>query len=232
MLRQPRLFGLGLIPPLITTLLFVTLFFTAAWLAPGLAVLITPFAEGWTGAEALRALVTLLLVLLSGVLLVLLFTATTLALGAPLYDRISERVDAKLGHFVREPDERPVAAIWSALKHLAKVAAITIPVAVGLLLVGLLPVLGTPLAALGSATFGGWMIAMEMIGSAASRRGLRTFAHRQALLRRNPWLVLGFGIPTFLLLSVPALSLVVFPIATAGGTLLARRLVEAEQGSP
>lgn len=41
-LRQPRLFGLGLIPPLITTLLFVTLFFTAAWLAPGLAVLITP----------------------------------------------------------------------------------------------------------------------------------------------------------------------------------------------
>ncbi|MFT4295455.1 MAG: hypothetical protein QM582_08590 [Micropruina sp.] len=48
---------------------------------------------------------------------------------------------------------------------------------------------------------------------------------RQRLLCRDPWLVLGFGVPTFLLLSIPALSLLLFPIATAAGTLLTRRLV-------
>ena len=61
-LRRPRLFLLGLIPPLITSLLFLGLFVTATWLSQGFAVWATPFAEGWTGAEALRALVGLLLI--------------------------------------------------------------------------------------------------------------------------------------------------------------------------
>ena len=65
----------------------------------------------------------------------------------------------------------------------------------------------------------------EMIGSAAGRRGIRSLRQRLQLLRRDPWVVLGFGVPTFLLLSVPVLALVIFPIATAGGTLLTRRLV-------
>jgi CysZ protein len=85
-------------------------------------------------------------------------------------------------------------------------------------------VVGGVLTAVGSALFGGWMIAMEMVGSAAGRRGVRTFGERHQLLRRDPWLALGFGVPAFLLLSIPALALLVFPIATAGGTLLTRKL--------
>ena len=42
-------------------------------------------------------------------------------------------------------------------------------------------------------------------------------------------LVLGFGIPAFLLLAIPFLAIVVFPAATAGGTILARRLVSPGQ---
>ncbi len=223
--RRARLFGLGLIPPLITSLLFLALFVAATWLSQRFAVWATPFAEGWAGAEALRGLVALLVIVTSGLLLVLLFTATTLALGAPLYDRISEQIDAVSGSFVRAPEERLLSSIWSTIKHLAKVAAITIPVGIALLLLGLIPVIGGVLTAVGSALFGGWMITLEMIGSAAGRRGLRTFGERHQLLRRDPWLVLGFGVPAFLLLSVPALALLVFPIATAGGTLLTRKLV-------
>lgn len=222
--RRARLFGLGLIPPLITSLLFLGLFVTATWASQKLAVWFTPFAEGWAGAEALRGLVALLVIVTSGLLLVLLFTATTLALGAPLYDKISEEIDAVAGDFVRVPDEKPLAAIWTTVKHLAKVAAITIPVGVGLLALGLIPGVGGVLTAIGSAVFGGWMIALEMIGSAAGRRGVRTFSERHQLLRRDPWLVLGFGVPAFLLLSVPVLALLVFPVATAGGTLLTRKL--------
>lgn len=224
-LRRGRLFGLGLVPPLITSLLFVALFVTASWLSPRLAVWATPFAEGSAGAEALRTLVSLLVVVSSGLLLVLLFTATTLALGAPLYDKISEEIDAVAGDFVRAPEEKLLAAAWSTIKHLAKVAAITIPAGLVLLLIGLIPGVGGVLAAVGGALFGGWMIAMEMIGSAAGRRGLRTLGERHRLLRRDPWLVLGFGVPAFLLISVPVLALAVFPFATAGGTLLTRKLV-------
>ena len=64
-----------------------------------------------------------------------------------------------------------------------------------------------------------------MTGSAAGRRAIRSLGQRLHLLGRDPWVVLGFGVPTFLLLSVPVLALVIFPIATAGGTLLTRRLV-------
>jgi CysZ protein len=37
--------------------------------------------------------------------------------------------------------------------------------------------------------------------------------------------VLGFTVPTFLLLAIPFAGVVVFPVATAGGTLLARQLL-------
>ncbi|MBK8448076.1 MAG: EI24 domain-containing protein [Micropruina sp.] len=223
-LRRPRLFLLGLIPPLITSLLFVGLFVTASWLSQGVAVWATPFAEGWTGAEALRGLVALLIVVTSGLLLVLLFTVTTLALGAPLYDRISEQIDAHAGSFDRSPDDGPLRALWSTLTQLAKVVAITVPVGAALVLIGLIPVVGGVLSAIGAALFGGWMITLELVGSAAGRRGLRTLGQRHQLLRRNPWLILGFGVPTFLLVSIPALALLVFPIATASSTLLTRRL--------
>ncbi len=224
-LRRARLFGLGMIPPLITSVLFVVLFVTASWLSQRIAVWLTPFAEGWSGVETLRTVVTILVVAISGLLLVLLFTATTLALGAPLYDRISEEIDAHAGSYAAAPDEGVLRALWSTLLHLVKVVAITLPVGAAFLLIGLIPVVGGVLTAVGSALFGGWMITLELIGSPAGRRGIRTLGQRHQLLRRNPWLVLGFGVPTFLLLSVPVLSLLVFPIATAAGTLLTRRLV-------
>ena len=61
-LRRARLFGLGLIPPLITGLVFIGLFVSASWVSQRVAVWVTPFADGWAGAEALRGLVALLVV--------------------------------------------------------------------------------------------------------------------------------------------------------------------------
>lgn len=224
-LRRARLFGLGMIPPLITSVLFLVLFVSASWLSPRTAVWLTPFAEGWSGVETLRTVVSVLVVAISGVLLVLLFTVTTLALGAPLYDRISEEIDAHAGSYAAVPDESLLKMVWSTLVHLVKVIAISLPVGAAFLLIGLIPGVGGAIASVGSAIFGGWMIALEMIGSPAGRRGIRTLGQRHQLLRRDPWLSLGFGVPCFLLLAVPVLALLVFPIATAAGTLLTRRLV-------
>ena len=224
-LRRGRLFGLGLIPPLVTSLVFVTGFMTVAWAAPSLAVLLTPFAEGWPAAEAFRALAALAISLAFGLVLVLLFATTTLALGAPLYDRISEAMEVPAVLLEQaEPRQAILGGLLPAARRIATVALFGVLVVPVLMIVGLVPVVGNLVAALASAVIGGWIIALDMMGAALDRRGVYSLAERQALLRRRPWLALGFGVPTFILVSIPVVQLLVFPIATAGGTLLVRRL--------
>ncbi|MFZ1411351.1 MAG: EI24 domain-containing protein [Micropruina sp.] len=224
MLRRRQLLGLGLIPPLITSVVFVTLFAVLVWQSQAIAVSVTPFAEGWPAAEGVRLLLAGSLILAGGVLLVLSFTSVTLTIGAPLFDKISETVDADLGTYDRAPDVHPGRAVLTALRQALTVLAITVPVSVVLVVVGLVPLLGGLVAAVGSTLFGAWIIALDMTAGAADRRGLRTLKARQQLLLRHRWLALGFGIPTFWMLSIPGVALFMFPIAVAGGTLLVRRL--------
>lgn len=217
-LRDGKRFTLGLIPPLIVGVMFLIVFGAVAWNSGAIAGAVTTVA-------ALQALVAAAVVIASGLLLVLLFTATTLAVGAPLYDAISEDVDRAEG-WIGSASQSPAEAVADAVKRLLSVLAVSIPVGLGLVLIGLIPGIGSVLATVGSAVFGGWMIAMEMVGAAADRRGMRTLTARHRLLKRNRWLAWGFGIPTFFALSVPVLAIIVFPMAAAGGTLLARRLLD------
>ncbi len=217
-LRDGRRFTLGLLPPLLVGTIFLVVFGVLAWQAPAIAAAVTV-------SQPLQALLAAALLVASALLLVLLFTATTLAVGAPLYDLISEDIDRAQG-WVGGASQSSGEAIADAVRRLVSVVAVSVPVGLGLLLVGLIPGVGGVLATVGSALFGGWMVAMEMVGSAADRRGIRTVRARHRLLLRNRWLAWGFGVPTFFALSVPVLAILVFPIAAAGGTLLARRLLD------
>lgn len=224
-LSRGRLFGLGLVPPLVTSALFITCFMTLAWASPNLAVQLTPFAEGWPAAEAFRALAALALSLTIGLVLVLLFATTTLAVGAPLYDRISEAMEVPAVLLDRTPPRaNPLLGLAEAARRVAIVAVFGVVAVPVLMLVALVPGVGNVVAALGAAVIGGWMIALDMIGAAMDRRGITSLAERNALLRRRPWLTLGFGVPTFVLVSIPGVQLLAFPFATAGGTLLVQRL--------
>lgn len=222
--RRGRLFGLGLVPPLLTSMLFVTLLVTLVWQAPLLAVTLTPFAEGAPYAEALRALTATALVLATGLLLVLIFATVTLAIGGPLYDRISWAVDAPSRGQQAVAEPTLGRGVLLAVGRVLRTASITVPVSLALLLVGLIPLIGTAAAVIGSGLFGGWMVALDLMGSAADRRGFHALVERHGLARRNPWLTLGFGIPAFAVMSIPFVAVVAFPIVTAVGTLLVRRL--------
>jgi CysZ protein len=98
-------------------------------------------------------------------------------------------------------------------------------VAPALFVAGFVPAIGQTVVPVISAMFGGWMLGVELIGSAFERRGLLRLADRRAAMRTRRLRVLGFAIPTFLLLAIPFAGVVVFPVATAGGTLLARQLL-------
>jgi CysZ protein len=69
------------------------------------------------------------------------------------------------------------------------------------------------------------MLSIELVGSAFERRGMLRLVERRAAMQRHRLRVLGFAVPTFLLLAIPFAGVVVFPVATAGGTLLARQLL-------
>ena len=123
-----------------------------------------------------------------------------------------------------ERDERLITGAGRAVRQSAAMIAVSAVGALVFLLVGLVPAVGQVAAAVGGAVFGGWMLALELVGPALERRSVLTLRERRAVLRRNRSRVLGLGIPCFLLLSVPFLSVVVFPVAVAAGTLLARQL--------
>ncbi|HZA29939.1 MAG TPA: EI24 domain-containing protein, partial [Propionibacteriaceae bacterium] len=93
--RRPRLFLLGAIPPAISSLIFIGVLVVLFTQLDPLVRMMTPFAETWAPRTASVARVLIGLTLAGGVILLMVisFTALTLALGSPLYDKISESVD-------------------------------------------------------------------------------------------------------------------------------------------
>jgi CysZ protein len=232
--QRRRLFLLGALPPLITSLLFTAALVTLVTQLDQLVGWLTPFADAWAPgvANTVRVLIGFAVVAGAALLMVITFSALTLALGAPLYDKISEFVDDELGN-APEPLEEPLArSLGRGLRQSLTLIGISVLVGLVLLVAGFVPVLGQTVVPVVSAVFGGWMLCTELIGSAFERRGRLRLADRRAAMRRRRARVLGFAVPTFLLLAVPFAAVVVFPVATAAGTVLARELLGADDRRP
>ena len=224
--HRPRLFLLGAIPAVITSVIFTGLLVALITQLDPAVEWLTPFADGWTRgiATALRVLVGSALVAAAVLLMVISFTTLTLALGSPLYDKLSESVEQQFGD-VPKLEENVARGLFRALRQAVALIAISALGALLLFATGFVPVVGQTVVPVISAIFGGWMVGIELVGSAFERRGMLRLADRRAAMRRRRVRVLGFGVPTFLLLAIPFAGAVIFPIATAGGTLLARQLL-------
>jgi CysZ protein len=231
-LRRPRLFWLGAIPPLGMSILFTALLVVLIMRLPDFADWLTPFADGWSAGWEQAVEVLAGTALLGGSLLLMLisFTTLTLALGSPIYDKISESVDREFEPGLRAPEEAWLPSIGRSLRQSLTLIAISALVAPLIFAAGFVPVLGQIVVPVVSATFGGWMLGIELIGSTLERRGRLRLVERRAAMQRRRARVLGLSIPTFLLMSVPLVGTVVFPAATAAGTLLARDLLDLPTG--
>ena len=223
--RRPRLFVLGALPPLVTSVLFTAVLVVLAVQLDDLVGWLTPFAGPWAPGLALLAAAALLMVIT--------FVALTLALGSPLYDLISESVDRELtAGEARQPGRRPAPADEPLVRSLARtvrqsLALVSVSAlgAVLLFAAGFVPVLGQVVVPVVSAVFGGWLLGIELVGSTFERAGLLRLTDRRQAMRRRRARVLGLTVPTFLLLAVPFVAVLVFPAATAAGTILARDLL-------
>ncbi|WP_433792368.1 EI24 domain-containing protein [Actinoplanes sp. CA-252034] len=223
-LSSPRLLLLGLLPALVTGILYiVALVFLIRYL-PDLAAQVTWFADDW--ADWLRSTTRVvggIAVLGLGLLVsVLTFTAVTLLIGDQFYEKISELVEDRFGGV---PDAVDVG-FWRSLRRSLvdslKLVGISIVVAIPLFLLGLIPVVGQTAIPVLAGAVGGWLLALELTGVPFQRRGQR-LRHRREVLARNKPLTLGFGAAVFATFLVPLGAVVLMPAAIAGATLLARR---------
>jgi CysZ protein len=222
----PGLMLLGLLPAVVVGILFAAGVIALGLNLENLAVLATPFAEPWDEPLriGLRVLVGLAFLGVAILLIIYTFTAVTLAAGQPLYERIWRHVEERSGPL----PESVTSGFWRtagrALTDAIRMLVPTILAAVGLLLLGLVPLVGTVLAAVLGALVGGWFLAIELTGPAFEARGLSLRERRRALRSRRA-LALGFGLASYLLFLVPLGAVLTMPAAVAGATLLSRRVL-------
>ncbi|WP_017605388.1 EI24 domain-containing protein [Nocardiopsis alkaliphila] len=226
-LRKPRLFFLGALPALITSLLFLAALITLFLNLEDLVAWATPFAADWdtTWRGLVRGALALGLLVGSILVMVVAFTTVTLTLGAPIYDRIAEMVEEELGEVPEAAEESLMASIVRALRQSVGMVLVSLVVTVGAFLLGLIPLLGWLLGPVLTAVMGGWLLGIELTASSFDRRGMFRIRDRRRHMGRHRWRVLGFAIPTYFLLAIPFVAVAVFPAATAGGTILARELL-------
>src|SRR3954464_8640464 len=93
--RHGKQYGFGLLPGLLTLVLYLAALTALALYGTDLTAWATPFADDWSSPwlGLFRGFLTALLFALALLLAVLTFTAVTLLIGQPFYENLSEKVD-------------------------------------------------------------------------------------------------------------------------------------------
>lgn len=222
--RSPGLVLLGIVPALISGALFVAAYVTLAYFVSDLAELVTPFADGWSSGPrgGVRLLAAIAFLGLGGLVGVLTFTAVTLVIGDPFYERISERVEDRFDGVPGEVEVPWWRSLRRSIGDSLRLIAMSVLIGIPLLLAGFIPLVGQTVVPVIGAAVGGWFLAVELVGMAFYRRGLR-LPDRRRILRANRPMALGFGVAVFCCFLIPLGAVLIMPAAVAGGTLLARR---------
>ena len=232
--RHGKQYGFGLLPGLITLVLYaVTLVALAVWGEDAVSWA-TPFADHWTSPwqGLFRGFLTAVLFALGLLLAVLTFTAVTLLIGQPFYENLSERVDEDVSPDGTAPrSDLPLwRELWVSARDSLRVLVRAALWGVLLFALGFLPVVGQTVIPVIGFFVTGFFLTEELAAVALQRRGVELRA-RLALLRSRKMLVWGFGTPLGLAFLVPFVAVFLMPGAVAGATLLARDLLGEESAT-
>lgn len=225
---SPRLMLIGAIPALIVGVVFVIGIVLLVANIGSLTAWMTPFADGWvepwqTGSRFVAGAAVVVFAL---VLLAYAFTAVTLVVGDPFYERIWRTVEERLGN---PPGDNNPGLMRSALRGVGDAVRLLVPaLLVGLALVAcsFIPLVGAFLAFVLGAAFGGWTLTLELAGYSFDARGF-TLRDRRRMLGRRRARSLGFGVATYLLFLIPFGAVLVMPAAVAGAAMLSRDALTA-----
>lgn len=231
MARHGKQYGFGLIPGLITLVLYLGALTALALWGPDFVAWATPFADGWSSPwlGLFRGLLTAVLFALALLLAVVTFTAVTLLIGQPFYENLSEKVDRDVSPDGSAPESG--LPLWRELVISARDSLRIVMRAAlwGVLLFGLgfVPFIGQTVVPVIGFVVTGFFLTEELTAVALQRRRVE-LRDRLALLRSRKTLVWGFGTPLGLAFLVPFVAVFLMPGAVAGATLMARDLLGEE----
>lgn len=230
--RHGRWLGIGLIPGLITLVVYAGALIGLGYGADDLAAWATPFADDWSSPwlGLLRTTLTVLVFAFGLFLAVITFTAVTLLVGQPFYEALSEEVDRAEGGEAPESGLPLWRELWISARDSVRILVRVALYGALLFAFGFVPVAGQTVVPLIGFCVTGYFLAEELTAVALQRRGM-VLKDRLVLLRGRKLLILGFGVPLGLAFLVPFVAVFLMPGAVAGATLLARELV-GENGGP
>jgi CysZ protein len=216
--KNPPVWPLAVLPALLAVVCVIGGLFLGAYAIPLLEKVLVP-GEGKI-AERLGFLLTLALWIGAVAAGMILGLAVALLLSAPILERISRKVEARV-HGEASESRR---GIWWEMLQAFKGSMYFLLSAPVVLLLSLIPLVG-PVA---GTLWGAHALAFQQTDVPLARRG-RDFRARRAWHRRYRAESIGFGLAGLVTLVVPFANLLIGPALAAGGTLL---VIEFEEGLP
>ena len=229
--RHGKQYGFGLLPGLVTLVLYAAALVALAVWGEDFVAWATPFADDWSSpwSGLFRGFLTVVLFALGLLLSVLTFTAMTLLVGQPFYESLSEKVDRDVSPDGTAPESNlPLwRELWISGRDSLRIVVRALVWAVLLFALGFVPVLGQTVVPVIGFFVTGFFLTEELTAVALQRRGVE-LRERLGLLRSRKTLVWGFGTPLGLAFLVPFVAVFLMPGAVAGATLMARDLLGEE----
>lgn len=231
--RHGKQYGFGLVPGLITLVLYVGALVGLALYGEDFVTWATPFADDWSSpwAGLFRGFLTAVLFALALLLAVLTFTAVTLLIGQPFYENLSEKVDRDVSPDGTAPEsDLPLwRELWISARDSLRIVVRAVLWATLLFALGFVPFIGQTVVPVIGFFVTGFFLTEELTAVALQRRRV-DLRERLTLLRSRKMLVWGFGTPLGLAFLVPFVAVFLMPGAVAGATLMARDLRGEEIG--
>lgn len=218
--RTPRLWGFVIVPILVNLVVGATLYL--ALLLAGMRAIDGLIAglPAWMAVLGivLRVLLVLGLLIVTGFVLV----RFGVVLGAPWYSRLSEQLELQLTGQAPSSVAGGLAGILRDIGRalLFELQKLLLVVGVGLplLLLNLVPALGTALATVGGIVLGATIACLDFLDYPLERRQL-SFGAKLRAIRRGLPASAGFGLVCLVLTSIPFVNLLAIPLCVAAGTL-------------
>ena len=216
LIRRPGIRRFFIVPIIINAVVLIGLIAFSYSRFDSWVMMIMAWFPDWM--DAIYWLIWAVALIVVTVLLLFSFTFLANLIASPFNAVLSIKVEEVLTGKPPVSQVTPLMVLPRAIgREIAKLLYV-LPRLLGLLLITVIPVVNTVSPILWF-FFGAWMMAIQYADYAADNNDV-SFSELRTRLARRRFQSLLFGLPAYLLLTVPVVNLILMPVGVAGGTRL------------